>query len=115
MLHDERCLAAVLHDPPYHLRHRVTLLHVHVRARLIEQVEVRVPSEAGSDRDSLKLAAAEAAVEAAGHCVEIHGGNGYSEEYPAARLFRDAKMYQIGEGAQNVLKAVVARDLLGLK
>lgn len=62
-----------------------------------------------------KYAAGEAAVRAANDCLEIHGGNGYSEEFPAARLYRDAKMYQIGEGAANITRIVIAKHVLGLR
>lgn len=62
-----------------------------------------------------KYVAAEAAVKAANDTLEIYGGNGYSEEFPAARLYRDAKMYQIGEGAANITRLVIAKHVLGLK
>lgn len=60
-----------------------------------------------------KLFASETAVRVAGMAVEIHGGYGYSEEYPVARLFRDAKMYQVGEGTSHVMKLVIAKRVLG--
>jgi len=62
-----------------------------------------------------KLFASEAAVECAGWCMEIHGGYGYSGEYRAERLFRDAKMYQIGEGTSNIQRIIVAKDALGYR
>jgi len=60
-----------------------------------------------------KYMAAEAAVHAAGECVKIFGSYGFSTEYPAARLFRDAKSYQIVEGTSNIQKLVVANNILG--
>jgi len=60
-----------------------------------------------------KYVAAEAAVQAANDALEIHGGNGYSEEFPVARLYRDAKMYQIGEGAANITRILIAKHVLG--
>ncbi|HUT53185.1 MAG TPA: acyl-CoA dehydrogenase family protein [bacterium] len=62
-----------------------------------------------------KYVASEACVMAANHTVEILGGNAYSEEYPASRLLRDAKLYQIGEGASNIMRRIIALDALGLK
>jgi len=71
-------------------------------------------------RDSLessiaKYFASQVAVTAANDAVEIYGGNGYSEEYPVSRLLRDAKLYQIGEGASNIMRQLIALDALGWK
>ena len=71
-------------------------------------------------RDSLesalaKYVAGEVCVKAANDAVEILGGNAYSEEYPVSRLLRDAKLYQIGEGAANIMRRVIGMDALGLK
>lgn len=71
-------------------------------------------------RDSLesslaKYVASEVCVKAANDTVEILGGNAYSEEYPASRLLRDAKLYQIGEGASNIMRRIIALDALGIK
>jgi len=62
-----------------------------------------------------KYIASMVAVKAANDTVEIYGGNGYSEEYPAARLLRDAKLYEIGEGASNIMRKLIAMDALGWK
>src|SRR5581483_5477650 len=45
-----------------------------------------------------KLYASDAAMAAASEAVQIHGGYGYTDEYPVSRFFRDAKSLQIGEG-----------------
>jgi len=63
----------------------------------------------------VKYFAAEVAVKAANIAVEIYGGNGYSEEYPVARLLRDSKLYQSGEGAQDIMLRLIAMDALGFK
>ena len=60
-----------------------------------------------------KFMAAEAAVHAAGECVKIFGSYGFSTEYRAARLFRDAKSFQIVEGTSNIQKMIVAGNILG--
>jgi len=62
-----------------------------------------------------KYIASEVCVRSANDAVEIFGGNAYSEEYPAARLLRDAKLYQIGEGSSNIMRRMIALDALGLK
>lgn len=47
-------------------------------------------------------------------CIQIMGGYGYSEEYPAERFYRDATMMTIPDGTTQIQKMIVARDLLGL-
>jgi len=59
-----------------------------------------------------KLLATRAAWEAADACVQIHGGNGYAEEYTASRLLVDARVLSIFEGANEIQAHVVARRLL---
>ena len=59
------------------------------------------------------LFAAEAATRAALDTVQILGANGYSEEYPAARFLRDAKLYEIGAGTSEIRRLLIARQLLG--
>ncbi len=55
-----------------------------------------------------KLQASEAAVHAANECMKIFGSYGYSTEYPAERLYRDAKSLQVVEGTSNVQKLIIA-------
>jgi glutaryl-CoA dehydrogenase (non-decarboxylating) len=62
-----------------------------------------------------KHIAAETCVKSARFAVEIFGGYGYSEEYPVARLYRDAIMYQTGEGSSNITSMIIALDGLGWK
>jgi alkylation response protein AidB-like acyl-CoA dehydrogenase len=59
-----------------------------------------------------KLAASEAAMDVATKAVQIHGGYGYSREYPVERMMRDAKITEIGEGTSEIQKIVIARELL---
>ncbi len=47
--------------------------------------------------------------------LRILGAYGYSNEYPVERLFRDAKLYQILEGAANIQKMIIATDALGYR
>jgi alkylation response protein AidB-like acyl-CoA dehydrogenase len=62
-----------------------------------------------------KLFAGEAAVEVALEAVQIHGGYGYTKEYPVERQLRDAKLGTIGEGTSEVQRLVIARQLLQLR
>jgi hypothetical protein len=59
-----------------------------------------------------KLYASEAAVEIALEAVQIHGGYGYTKEYPVERYLRDSKLGTIGEGTSEVQRLVIARQLL---
>ena len=59
-----------------------------------------------------KLLATRAAWEAADACVQVHGGNGYAEEYVASRLLVDARVLSIFEGANEIQAQVIARRLL---
>ncbi len=60
-----------------------------------------------------KFFATEAAVSAANEAVLIHGGRGYSNEYPVERYLRDIKGLQIYEGTAHIQRIVIARDLIG--
>jgi alkylation response protein AidB-like acyl-CoA dehydrogenase len=60
-----------------------------------------------------KLFATEAAARAASEAVLLHGGRGYSNEYPVERYYRDIKGLQIYEGTSHIQRIVIARDLLG--
>ncbi|HSP59518.1 MAG TPA: acyl-CoA dehydrogenase family protein [Ornithinimicrobium sp.] len=58
-----------------------------------------------------KLYSTEAAVTATRTATQVFGGNGFMEEYPVARFFRDAKILEIGEGTSEVQRMVIARGL----
>lgn len=59
-----------------------------------------------------KFFASEAAVRATNDAVQIHGGYGFTKEYPVEKLYRDVKLLTIGEGTTEVQKMVIARNLL---
>ncbi|MGH7541090.1 MAG: acyl-CoA dehydrogenase family protein [Gemmatimonadota bacterium] len=59
-----------------------------------------------------KLFASEAAMDVTTDAVQLHGGYGYSREYPVERMMRDAKITEIGEGTSEIQKIVIARELL---
>ena len=60
-----------------------------------------------------KYFAAEAAVKAANLAMKIFGSYGYSTEYPAERLLRDAKSYQVVEGTSNIQKWIISMYVTG--
>jgi hypothetical protein len=59
-----------------------------------------------------KLYASEVAVAVAEEAIQIHGGYGYTKEYPVERAWRDAKLCTIGEGTSEIQRMVIARELL---
>lgn len=59
-----------------------------------------------------KLFASEVALRSALESMRIHGGYGYSEELEIERLYRDAPLMAIGEGTNDILRMVIARNLL---
>ena len=60
-----------------------------------------------------KLFASETATWCGIEAVQIHGGNGYTTDYPVERLMRDAKITEIYEGTSEIQRMVIARQLLG--
>ena len=59
-----------------------------------------------------KLYAAQAAMRACSTAVQIHGGYGYTREFPVEKAMRDAKLCEIGEGTNEIQRLVIARELL---
>jgi alkylation response protein AidB-like acyl-CoA dehydrogenase len=58
-----------------------------------------------------KLYASECAVTNAREATQIHGGYGFMNETPVARMWRDAKVLEIGEGTSEVQRMIISRDL----
>jgi short/branched chain acyl-CoA dehydrogenase len=58
-----------------------------------------------------KLQASDVANACAREAIQIHGGYGYTEEFPVSRYYRDAKVLEIGEGTSEILRLVLARDM----
>jgi isovaleryl-CoA dehydrogenase len=59
------------------------------------------------------LYAAERATKLALEAIQALGGNGYINDYPAGRLLRDAKLYEIGAGTQEIRRMLIGRELIG--
>ena len=58
-----------------------------------------------------KLYSSEAAVDATRIATQVFGGNGFMEEFPVARFYRDAKILEIGEGTSEIQRMMIARGL----
>jgi isovaleryl-CoA dehydrogenase len=63
------------------------------------------------DCAALILYCAEKATWAAGEAIQILGGNGYINDYPTGRLWRDAKLYEIGAGTSEIRRMLIGREL----
>ncbi len=61
-----------------------------------------------------KLFATEASIRVANHCIQVHGGYGYVDEYPAAKMLRDARVTTLYEGTSQVQKLLIGRALTGV-
>ncbi len=59
-----------------------------------------------------KLFASEVAVKAAEEAIQIHGGYGYTRDYPVEKLWRDAKLCTIGEGTSEIQRLVISKELI---
>jgi alkylation response protein AidB-like acyl-CoA dehydrogenase len=86
-----------------------------VAARLITREAAR--AKADGDRADMisgmaKLFASETCGEITADALRIHGGYGYIGEYPIERLYREAPLYLVGEGTNDIQKLVIARRIL---
>jgi butyryl-CoA dehydrogenase len=66
----------------------------------------------GKEAAMAKLFCSELAMRATIKAVQIHGGYGYTKDYPVERMMRDAKICEIGEGTSEIQRIVIARHLL---
>ena len=86
-------------------------LLVYQAAWLADQKDVRFTRESSM----AKLFASEVAVRVASECVQVHGGYGFTKDYPAEKFYRDVKLCTIGEGTSEIQRLVIARQLLSKK
>jgi alkylation response protein AidB-like acyl-CoA dehydrogenase len=93
-------------------------LAVSVEAARLLTYKAAALKDAGRSAKEVKQAAAiaklystEAAVTATRTATQVFGGNGFMEEFPVARFYRDAKILEIGEGTSEVQRMVIARGL----
>jgi alkylation response protein AidB-like acyl-CoA dehydrogenase len=59
-----------------------------------------------------KMYASEVCVKVANEAVQIHGGYGFTKDFPVEKFFRDSKLCTIGEGTTEIQKLVISRELL---
>ena len=67
----------------------------------------------GKEASMGKMFATEMAERVCRNAIQIHGGYGYSSEYPVERIYRDARLMTIGEGTSEIQRMVIARHVLG--
>jgi alkylation response protein AidB-like acyl-CoA dehydrogenase len=67
-----------------------------------------------TESSKAKLFASEAAVRAANNALQVFGGYGYIDEYPAGKLLRDARVMTLYEGTSQIQKLVIGRALTGV-
>jgi butyryl-CoA dehydrogenase len=84
-------------------------LMVHHAAALVDHEGLTTTSLESS---MAKCFASDAAMKVAIDAVQIHGGYGYTREYPVERFMRDAKITQIYEGTNQIQRTVIARELV---
>jgi butyryl-CoA dehydrogenase len=65
-----------------------------------------------SSASAAKLYSSEVAKRAADYAVQIHGGAGYFRDYRVERLYRDARLCEIGEGTSEIQRMIIARSIL---
>lgn len=79
--------------------------YTYATAKQIDEHEIIRPQDCAGTI----LYAAERATENASSAVQILGGNGYMNDFPASRIFRDAKLYEIGAGTSEIRRIVIGR------
>ncbi|MGW2680555.1 acyl-CoA dehydrogenase family protein [Streptomyces sp. NPDC001436] len=67
-----------------------------------------------AEASTAKLFASEAAVRAASNALQVHGGYGYVDEYPAGKLLRDARVMTLYEGTSQIQKLLIGRARTGV-
>ena len=65
------------------------------------------------DAATAKLFASEAAMKITTKAVQVHGGYGYTKDYPVERMMRDAKITEIYEGTSEIQRVVISGNILG--
>jgi len=80
---------------------------------LVHRAAVRADSARPFSKEAsmAKLFASETAMRACNKAIQIHGGYGYTREFPVERYFRDAKLCEVGEGTSEIQRTIIAREL----
>ena len=77
----------------------------------VDMLGTELGRQVRKDCASVILWTAEKATWMAGEGIQIFGGNGYINEYPLGRLWRDAKLYEIGTGTSEIRRMLIGREL----
>jgi butyryl-CoA dehydrogenase len=98
------------------LQFKVADMATHTHAARLMLYDAAARKDAGQPCDvqasMAKLFSTEKAMEAAHQAIQIHGGNGIMAEYPVSRAFGDAKVLEIVEGASEIQRMIISRDVL---
>jgi alkylation response protein AidB-like acyl-CoA dehydrogenase len=100
------------------IRHKLADMQTSVQAgRLLTYDAARQkasgsPKETAMAASQAKYFASEHAIDVANEAVQIHGGYGYTTDFPVERLYRDAKILTIYEGTSEIQKKIIARHML---
>ncbi len=78
------------------------------RAAFLEDQGKKIPKESAM----AKLFASELAVRASSMAVQVHGGYGFTKDYPAEKFYRDSKLATVGEGTSEVQRWIIAHKVL---
>ncbi len=91
-------------------------MHTRIEAARLLTYQAAVKKDKGerftTESAMAKLVASETAMWVTTKAIQIHGGIGYSKEYPLERYFRDAKVTEIYEGTSEIQRMVIARNIL---
>jgi acyl-CoA dehydrogenase len=100
------------------IQHKLADMQMRTKASRLLTYEAAERKENGQDHAQAaaeaKCYAGDTAVDVAQEAVQVHGGNGYTTDYPVERFMRDAKICQIYEGTQEIQRNIIAGQLLDL-
>lgn len=98
------------------IRNKLADMATEVDAARLLTMRAAVSKDAGRpttlESSMAKLYASEVAVRTAEEAIQIHGGYGYTKDYPVERAWRDSKLCTIGEGTSEIQRLVIAREVL---
>ncbi|MDH4006461.1 MAG: acyl-CoA dehydrogenase family protein [Desulfuromonadales bacterium] len=97
------------------ISHKLAEMKMRIEASRLLTYKAAALADAGQrntvEASCAKAFASDSAMWIASEAVQIHGGFGYSKEYPVEKLFRDAKVLQIYEGTSEIQRNIIAREL----
>jgi alkylation response protein AidB-like acyl-CoA dehydrogenase len=98
------------------IRHKLADMATGVHASRLLVRDAARRADAGADprteASMAKYFASETAVDVCNEAVQVHGGYGYTTDFPVERFYRDAKILTIYEGTSEIQKEIIARDVV---